>query len=120
MKSHSILVAEDHAGDKEALLAHIGRYKNFRVDGSAADGAQALAALRSKAYDLVFLDIDIPVLSGFEVLKSCGLKVKPYVIITSSYPSFAVEAFDFMAVDFLLKPYSKSRFDKAADRYLAR
>jgi len=119
-RSHSVFIAEDNSADMDALMAHLARYGGFRVDGTATNGAEALAALRSTRYDLVFLDIDMPILSGFDVLKACGAKFSAYVIVTSSFSGFAVEAFDYMALDFLLKPYSKRRFDKAADRYLAR
>jgi DNA-binding LytR/AlgR family response regulator len=119
-KIHSVFIAEDNIADRDALMVHIARHGGLRVDGSAANGAEALAALRTTRYDLVFLDIDMPILSGFDVIKACGAKFAAYVIITSSFPGFAVEAFDYMALDFLLKPYSKSRFCKAVDRYLAR
>jgi len=120
MKTHSIFIAEDNNAERIALLAQIARHPEFRVDGIAANGAEALASLQTYEYDLVFLDIDMPVFSGFDVLKTCGPKLSAYVVITSSYPDFAVGAFDFMALDFLLKPYDKQRFDKAVDRYLAR
>jgi DNA-binding LytR/AlgR family response regulator len=116
--NHSVFIAEDNPADRDALLTQISRHAELLVAGSAANGAEALSALRAHHYDLIFLDIDLPVLSGFDVLKACGTRNRAYVIITSSFPRFAVEAFDYMALDFLLKPYTRRRFDTAVQRYL--
>jgi len=84
------------------------------VVGTASNGQQALDIVQKEAPDLLFLDIQMPGLSGFEVLKK--LQVLPVVIFTTAYDNYALEAFETSAVDYLLKPIEKNRLHKALEK----
>lgn len=106
----AIKVLEEYAGRIEA----IGILKTFK------DPRQALAYLQQNSVDLMFLDIQMPFLSGFEVLRE--LSSPPMVVFTTARHEFAVQAFELEVLDYLVKPISFSRFEKAVARaveYLA-
>lgn len=85
---------------------------------TCADAFQAMEALRQHPVDLLFLDINMPKLSGISLLKS--LDKPPLVVFTTAYPEFAVEGFELEAVDYLLKPFAFERFLKAVNRAVDR
>jgi two-component system, LytTR family, response regulator len=113
-----VLVADDEAPARRKLRSHLAGRTAVEVAGEAADGLQTVEAIRSLHPDLVFLDIQMPGLSGFEVIETVGVDAMPAVVFVTAYDEFAVEAFEVQAVDYLLKPYSKERFEKALDRAL--
>jgi len=113
-----VLIADDEAPARRKLRAHLAGRPGVEVAGEAADGLQAVEAIRELHPDLVFLDIQMPGLSGFEVIESVGVDQMPTVVFVTAYDEFAVEAFEVQAVDYLLKPYSKERFERALDRAL--
>lgn len=91
-----------------------------QVVGEATNGEEALVLLRSLDYDLVFLDIRMPGLTGLEVARELrDLPRRPQVIFTTAYPDHAVEAFDLAAADYLVKPFDADRLRRAVDRALA-
>lgn len=123
MVRFSVLVAEDNPCDREWLLACIARRGELRLDGVAMDGGEAIALVQEKAGDLMFLaihsGIDMPLSWGLDVLARSAGFVSPAIVVTSANPSHAVDAFEYDALDFLGKPFSEARFDKAVDRFLA-
>lgn len=96
---------------KEYLDAHEG----FNVIGECHNGLDGLKAIQEHQPDLIFLDIQMPKISGFEMLEL--LDHPPAVIFTTAFDEYAIKAFDKNAVDYLLKPFSKARFDKAIERF---
>ena len=88
----------------------------IRLLGEAADGVEALEKLEELDVDLVFLDIQMPELNGFEVLEQIRPEDRPVVIFTTAYDAYALRAFDTNAVDYLLKPISKERLAEAVER----
>src|SRR6267378_1187228 len=82
------------------------------IIGECGNGRAAVEAIHSKLPDLIFLDIQMPEMGGFEVLESLT-KHKPYVIFVTAYDQYAVRAFEVHALDYLLKPFDQERFTAA-------
>lgn len=84
--------------------------------GEAADGLEALEKMTNSRVDLAFLDVQMPELSGFEVLEQLDPELRPTVVFTTAYDAYALRAFEASAVDYLLKPVSKDRLAEAVSR----
>jgi two-component system LytT family response regulator len=80
------------------------------------NGREAIEAIRSLKPDLVFLDVQMPKIDGFDVVEIIGTENMPVVIFVTAYDEYAIRAFEINAVDYLLKPFDKERFEKAVDR----
>ena len=95
---------------------------DLRLLPACADGRSAVAAIRELRPDLVFLDVQMPEMNGFEVLAEVGVKQMPAVIFVTAHDKFALQAFDAEALDYLLKPFGAERVHQAlarARRFLA-
>ncbi len=86
----------------------------------AKDGREAVQAIRSIRPDLVFLDVQIPEMDGFDVLKEVGADFTPAVVFVTAHDKYAIQAFDVNAIDYLLKPVTRERFAQALERAKAR
>lgn len=117
------LIVDDESPAREELrylLEEAAGNLSVQVVGEATNGEEALVLLRSLDYDLVFLDIRMPGLSGLEVAEQLReLPNQPKVIFTTAYPDHAVEAFDLAAADYLVKPFDAERLARAVERALA-
>jgi two-component system LytT family response regulator len=107
--------------DDEPLARSITReylqtYKDIEVVQECNDGFEGVKAITQLKPDLIFLDIQMPKINGFEMLEL--IDQPPAVIFTTAFDEFAIKAFEAHAVDYLLKPYSKERFDKALQKWL--
>ena len=114
----STLIIDDEAPARLLVRQYLADFPAFAVVGECADGLSALAAIREQAPDVLFLDIQMPGLTGFDVL--ARLDQVPAVVFFTAYDQYALGAFDAGAVDYLLKPYDRLRFGQAAARLLAR
>lgn len=108
--------------DDEPLAAGIvqeflAEFPQFQVLQVCQDGLQGLKAIQHHQPDLIFLDVQMPKITGFEMLEL--IDSPPAVIFTTAFDQYAVKAFDAMAIDYLLKPFSQERFSKAIEKYLA-
>lgn len=108
--------------DDEPLAAGIVQefladFPQFEVLEVCQDGFQGLKAIQHHQPDLIFLDVQMPKITGFEMLEL--IDSPPAVIFTTAFDQYAVKAFDAMAIDYLLKPFSQERFSKAIEKYLA-
>jgi len=108
------IIIEDEPAAQSILEHYISKYPDLRRLGTFADAFSAQAFLDSNPVDLIFLDINLPEMSGVSFLRS--LVHPPLVIFTTAYPQYAVDGFDLEAVDFLLKPFSFERFCKAVNK----
>lgn len=111
-----ILIADDEREARELLLYYLDDLKNEAILAECADGKSTLEALQSFKPDILFLDIKMPELSGMEVLQRKESAALPAVILTTAYDEYALPAFDLEAVDYLLKPFEKERFERALKR----
>lgn len=112
----TVAVCEDEPLARLHLRELIEGVSELRWLGEATDGAAAVTLLQESAPDLVFLDIRMPELDGLEVLRR--VSAPPAVVFTTAYDEHAVQAFELGAVDYLLKPFGKERFDLAVSRVL--
>ncbi len=110
----SVFVAEDELPARELLIEYLLERPELKLEGIAQNGEEALHKLSAKEYNLLFLDINLPILSGIEVLEK--LENIPYLVFTTAYDKYALKAFEMGAVDYLLKPFSLNRFNKAVDK----
>jgi two-component system, LytTR family, response regulator len=113
-----VLIADDEPLARERLRMFLSTEANIEVVGEAANGREALEAIRDLKPELVFLDVQMPELNGFDVLGEIPTESRPAVVFVTAYDQFAVKAFDVHAVDYLLKPFDKARFQAALSRAL--
>jgi DNA-binding LytR/AlgR family response regulator len=108
------IIIEDEPAAQSILEQYLSKCQDLRCTGIFADAFSAQAFLDSNTVDLIFLDINLPEMSGVSFLRS--LVHPPLVIFTTAYSQYAVEGFDLEVVDFLLKPFSFERFCKALNK----
>ncbi len=106
------LIVDDEPPGRQRLRALLEADPDVEVVGECADGAEALAALRAQPCDLVFLDVEMPGVSGLEVARRLGPDRLPAVVFVTAHRDYALPAFEVRAVDFLLKPFDRARFQK--------
>ncbi len=110
------LIVDDEPLARERLRSLLEAVPDIEIVGECADGTQALAAIRSSQPDLVFLDIQMPELDGFGVIAGLGSDKPPAIIFVTAYDRFALKAFEVHALDYLLKPFDRERFEVALQR----
>lgn len=118
MKNIRVLIIEDETPARELIKYMLKDHPEIEVVGECADGFCGAREIKEKHPDLIFLDIQMPKLTGFELLEV--LDEKPEVIFTTAFDQYAIRAFELNAVDYLLKPYSKERFDSALAKAVSR
>lgn len=113
------LVVDDEAPARAKLVRLLRDDGRFELAGEAGDGIAAVAQIEAVRPDLLLLDIQMPGLTGFEVLRAVGATACPKVIFSTAHDRYALEAFDAHAIDYLLKPYDADRFRVALDKACA-
>lgn len=111
MKPLRVVVVDDEELARAVVREHLAAHPGVEVVAECANGIEAIEAVATLAPDLVFLDVQMPRLTGFETLEL--LDPRPAVVFVTAYDRHAVKAFEVSAVDYLLKPFSKERFDAA-------
>lgn len=114
--TRTVLICEDEPLARETLRGFVAAWPELELLGEAADGATALAMIRALAPQIVLMDIQMPEMTGLDVLRQ--LDRMPQVVFTTAWDHHAVTAFELNAVDYLLKPFSQERFDLAMRRLL--
>lgn len=109
-----VLIVDDEEAGRKLIREYLTHHADFVLIGEATNGIEALKMLKKESVDLIFLDIQMPGMTGFDVLQL--LDKKPNIIFSTAYDEYALEAFEVSAVDYLLKPYTKERFDKAVQK----
>jgi two-component system, LytTR family, response regulator len=112
------LIIDDEPLARELIKRYLLTHQEIQVLAECGDGFEALKAIQQLEPDLIFLDIQMPKLEGFEILEV--LQQRPEIIFTTAYDQFAIRAFEMNAVDYLLKPFSKERFDSAVTKAINR
>lgn len=114
MKKICCLIVDDEELARTLLQNFIGRLPHLEIVGSCKNPLEAMQVLQEKPVDLMFLDIQMPELTGIEFLKT--LPRKPLVVFTTAYPEYALEGYQLDVIDYLLKPFSFERFVQAVNK----
>ena len=112
---YKCLIVDDESLARELIETHLSQLDNFKLIASCSSAIAAHKILQSETIDLMFLDIEMPVLKGTDFLKT--LKHKPKVIFTTAYRDYAIEGFNLNAVDYILKPITFQRFFQAIEKF---
>jgi two-component system LytT family response regulator len=115
MKTRTLIV-DDEALARKNLLSLLEAEADFEIAGECADGRSAVKSIVTLEPDLVFLDVQMPGMTGFEVLEAVGRERLPAVVFVTAFDQFAVKAFDAQAIDYLLKPFRRERFQETLTR----
>ncbi len=115
MPIHAIIV-DDEPLARDLINEYLHEYPEIEVVAQCSNGRQAIEAINARAPDLVFLDVQMPGLNGFDVLEA--LAYLPHIVFSTAHDDFALQAFETGAVDYLLKPYNRGRFRKAVERVI--
>ncbi|HEX6085008.1 MAG TPA: response regulator, partial [Thermoanaerobaculia bacterium] len=111
-----VLIVDDEPIARRGIRHHLRGEAGLEVIGECGDGAAAIDAIAELAPDLVFLDIQMPEVGGFDVVEAIGVARMPAVVFVTAYDEHALRAFDVHAVDYVLKPIDRHRFRTAVER----
>ena len=112
--TYRCLIIDDETPAHKALASHIAKCDDLEHSGSAYSGMEAVKMLNENKYDIIFLDINMPVISGVELMEL--QPNRPLTIVTTAYSDFALSAYQNDAIDYLLKPISFEKFSKAIEK----
>jgi len=110
------LVVDDESLAREALLVMLGGDPEIEVIAECRNGREAVQIIREQSPDIVFLDIQMPEMDGFQVIEDVGTKQMPVTVFVTAYDKHALRAFEAHALDYLLKPFDHERFNTALQR----
>ncbi len=110
------IIVDDEALARRGLKYRLGEVDDLEVIGEARNGREALKLIRDEVPDLVFLDIQMPGMDGFDVLRGLSAESMPAIVFVTAFDNFAIKAFDANALDYLLKPIEDSRLAEALQR----
>jgi two-component system LytT family response regulator len=116
MNKITTLIAEDEHHSRERLRKLIEKENDLALIGETGNGRTTLEFMRNEEPDLVFMDIEMPYMGAFDIIRSLENQYDPAIVITTAYDDYAVKAYDIMVTDYLLKPYSDGRFQMALER----
>lgn len=111
-----VAIADDEPLARERLRSLLEGRERFTIVAECSDGVEAVAALSRHEIDLLFLDVQMPGLSGFEILESAGDGPLPIIVFVTAFNDYALRAFDVSALDYLLKPFDRERFEQTLAR----
>lgn len=111
-----VMIVDDEALARRRLRTLLAAEAGVEIVAECQNGAEAVASIRQIKPDLVFLDVQMPELDGFDVIEAVGAKAMPRVIFITAFDDYAVNAFEHGAVDYLLKPVDRNRFAKTLER----
>ncbi|MBU2928877.1 LytR/AlgR family response regulator transcription factor [Winogradskyella psychrotolerans] len=114
-KTISCIIVDDEAIAREIIASHLSKIENIQIIAQCKNAIEAFNFISNHNVDLIFLDINMPEISGMAFAKSINKAIK--IIFTTAYRDYAVEGFDLQAVDYLLKPIAFERLLKAVNRY---
>ena len=120
MPEYRALIVDDEPLARRGIRQLLEAYPDVHVVGECRDGREALHALTSQQPDLVFLDVQMPGLDGFGLIRVQGVERMPLTVFVTAHDDFAVQAFETQALDYLVKPLSETRFRTTMQRVLER
>ena len=119
MQAIRALVVDDEKLARDRLIGFLGKVPGVEVVGQATNGVEAVESIAREKPDLVFLDVQMPGMDGFEVLKAIASPA-PHIVFATAFDDYAIRAFEVEAVDYLLKPFARGRVEEAVGRVRAR
>ncbi len=111
------LIIDDEPLARSIVSEYLGSYPEIKIVSECNDGFEGVKAIAKHKPELIFLDIQMPKINGFEMLEL--IDETPAIIFTTAFDEYAIKAFESHAIDYLLKPFNKERFDKAVQKWLA-
>lgn len=120
MEPTRVLIVDDEPLARETIRLLLDGRPALTIVGECENGQEAIDAIRRTQPDLVFLDVQMPEVDGFGVIRAIGPEQMPIVIFATAYDQYALQAFDAHALDYLIKPYDDERFEQALTRALQR
>src|SRR5262245_42010190 len=111
-----VLIIDDEPPARRRVERLLSRDPEIEVIGNCAGGPEPLVIIGEQEPDIIFLDVEMPRLDGFEFLEAMGAGRTPLIIFVTAYDRYAVRAFEVCAFDYLLKPYDQERFDQVLQR----
>jgi two-component system LytT family response regulator len=118
MSLKKVLIIDDEEAARILIRQYLDGYEQLEIIGECTDGPTAVNSINRLEPDLIFLDIQMPGLSGFQVIQQ--IVHVPQIIFSTAYDKYALKAFDSNAIDYLLKPYTRERFNQALAKVLMR
>ena len=115
-RKYKVIIIDDEELARALVTRYVESYPMLDIVATCSNGFEGLKAIEEHQPDLVFLDIQMPKLTGFEMLEL--VEKQPLVVFTTAYDAFAIKAFEENAIDYLLKPFSADRFDKSVQKAL--
>ncbi len=115
-RKYKVIIIDDEELARALVTRYVEAYPMLDIVATCSNGFEGLKAIEEHQPDLVFLDIQMPKLTGFEMLEL--VEKQPLVVFTTAYDAFAIKAFEENAIDYLLKPFSADRFDKSIQKAL--
>lgn len=112
-----VIIIDDEPLARNVVKEYLATHKELEVVAECNDGFEGVKAIAQHQPDLIFLDIQMPKINGFEMLEL--VEKIPGIIFTTAFDEYAIKAFEVHAIDYLLKPFSKDRFDKAIQKWLS-
>ncbi len=116
MQRIRVLIVDDEQIAREGLRTLLASEPDVEIVGECRNGREAIKAIHEKEPDLVLLDVQMPQLSGFDVIERVGVERMPAVVFVTAYDQYALRAFEINALDYLLKPFDEERFRRTLDR----
>src|SRR5574338_1573775 len=110
-----VIIIDDEPLARGIVKEYLKPYPDATLVSECNDGFEGIKAIQQYQPDLIFLDIQMPKINGFEMLEL--IENPPAVIFTTAFDEYAIKAFESNAIDYLLKPFSKERFDKAVQKF---
>ncbi len=111
-----VIIIDDEPLARSIVKEYLQPYNDIEIVAECNDGFEGMKAIQQYEPELIFLDVQMPKINGFEMLEL--IENPPSVIFTTAFDEFAIKAFELNATDYLLKPFSKERFDKAVQKYV--
>ena len=108
---HSVLIVDDEPLARRVIVQLLEQQNDFEVIGESCNGLEAVEFIRKHRPDLVFLDIQMPVMNGIEVVRALDVDTQPFIIFVTAFDQYVMRAFEVHAIDYLLKPVEEARFN---------
>lgn len=116
MHTIKTVVIDDESFARKRIVQLLSRHSEFELIDQCDNGDDAYVVIMEKQPEVIFLDIEMPVLSGIELIEKLPKVHRPFIVFVTAYNDYAIQAFDFFALDYLLKPFTEKRFDTTIER----